>query len=201
MGYATILFCINRGVHVVSKREYINGFEGKRGTKEQKSLEIALCGGFTLIELLVVVIIIGILVAIALPQYNKAVFNSRAAKALVHVRAFDQSQADFYLTHGYYANQWNNLLIKSRSSCPAGSTFCQWTVAKGLMFEIKIAGGRSTGNYYRWYCMAKDGSSLAEQFCSQRGSYSHTNSGYKYYRAKYVSPKEIYYYHAPIHFG
>ena len=162
---------------------------------------MALYDGFTLIELLVVVIIIGILAAIALPQYNKAVFNSRAAKALVHVRAFDQSQADFYLTHGYYANQWNNLLIKSRSSCPAGSTFCQWTVAKGLMFEIQIAGGRSTGNYYRWYCMAKDGSSLAEQFCSQRGSYSHTNSGYKYYRAKYVSPKEIYYYHAPIHFG
>lgn len=48
--------------------------------------------GFSLIELLTVVLIVGILSAIALPQYTKAVEKSRAAEAMTLCKSVIEAQ-------------------------------------------------------------------------------------------------------------
>ena len=66
---------------------------------------------FTLIELLVVVLIIGILAAIAVPQYQRAVEKSRAAQLITASKALLDANRAYYLQNGKYTNKLEDLDI------------------------------------------------------------------------------------------
>ena len=72
---------------------------------------------FTLIEMLIVVLIIGILAAIAVPQYQKAVLKADLHKGISLVESLYQAQQSYYLANGHYTNNLNDLDISLPQDC------------------------------------------------------------------------------------
>ena len=85
------------------KRETLNQVQG--------GLPFITAHAFTLIELLVVVLIIGILAAIAVPQYQKAIEKARMTEGILAVENIARAQDLFYLANGTYTQDINELDI------------------------------------------------------------------------------------------
>ena len=82
---------------------------------------------FTLIELLVVVLIIGILAAVAVPQYQKAVVKAESAQALTLLKSIGNAVESYLMANGKMPDTFDELDIDLPSNYTGTDTCSSYT--------------------------------------------------------------------------
>ncbi|WP_309720975.1 type II secretion system protein [Armatimonas sp.] len=93
---------------------------------------------FTLVEIMIVVLIIGILVAIAVPNFIKARETSRSRSCIQNLRQIESTVQQWAMTNNIPSTHpnavviadlcvdhptWGNKYLKSMPICPSGGTY------------------------------------------------------------------------------
>ena len=149
--------------------------------------------GFTLIEILVAVLIIGILAAIAVPKYKKAVIKSKYGTLKSVTKSLYEAEKVYYLQNGHWTTKFEDLdlsLIRkmmdnafglgpkggNAGTCRFASTYvyCEKYDDIGMAYLIKFADGKP-------YCVdgAGEETGITAQICKEETGNESVN-GYWY---------------------
>ncbi len=153
--------------------------------------------GFTLIELLVVVLIIGILAAVALPQYQKAVEKSRWEEAFSMMHALEKAEDLWILENGipttedawFFGKESNSSLVIDIPhidyeryhlimtkyfwySASCGKNYCQFTIYRNDTTQDEKT--KLYAFFWKYYsgsrtggCAPADSFPLGKEFCER----------------------------------
>lgn len=148
---------------------------------------------FTLIELLIAVLIIGILAAIAVPQYRIAVAKAKFSELKIRAKTHWKLIHNYYLTHGSYPANDSSLDILFKGTdivCdmanPSAYFYC-WRKIYGKQLSYYIL--KKTGKPYLCYVWTTDTSHPIHKVCKQDTNISKStpicpNSNICYYSYK-----------------
>ena len=161
--------------------------------------------GFTLIELLVVVLIIGILAAVALPQYQKAVEKAHTAEMISFVSNAKKAVSLYLLENGFPSSAVPIQLLQSEDlnidltnglNCPGNDGRCYSkyyayriycnssncnvevfrTVKPNLVDELHLKGGVATFDGKTWGDEAKVSSEIGQVSCKELAKLGNNSS-------------------------
>ena len=140
---------------------------------------------FTLIELLVVVLVIGILVAVALPKYQIAVKKSEVAKVISQVRIIAEHQKLYKLSTGRFADTledldisvtvpdgWYCRLYNSGSAVNQNNATECYNPTVNPTISVVYYYDEVPGNdivFNKLYCWAKSSSAIDKRTCATFG--------------------------------